>query len=206
MEILETHEQIHEAAHDGHGGHGGHEEHGGSKKYVAIMISVLACLLALIETGVNSSQSAYVSYNIEASNLWAFFQAKSIRMTTMATAADMMEAMQPTGQAPEQATVWQKRIADWRASAQRYDSEPEKGEGRKELAAKAKTAEGHRERALAAYHMFEYGAAALQISIVMASASVVTSVVGLVYGAAALGLAGVACGLLGWLAPTLIHL
>ncbi|MBF0160794.1 MAG: DUF4337 domain-containing protein [Magnetococcales bacterium] len=199
MEILETHEQIHEAA---HGGHEGHE--GGGKKYVAIMISILACLLALIETGVNSSQSAYVSSNIEASNLWAFFQAKSIRMTTMETAAEMMEAMTPVGQPANE--VWKKRIDDWRAKAKRYDSEPEKGEGRKELAARAKTAEDHRARSFAAYHMFEYGAAAVQIAIVLASASVVTSMTILAYGAGALGLVGVAFGLLGWLAPTLIHL
>ncbi|MBF0461596.1 MAG: DUF4337 domain-containing protein [Magnetococcales bacterium] len=201
MEILETHEQIHEAGHAGHEGHAG-----GGKKYVAIMISILACLLALIETGVNGSQSAYVSYNIEASDDWAFYQAKSIRMTTMTTAADMMEAMKPAGQSAEQAAAWQKRIADWRATAQRYDSDPEKGEGRKELSAKAKAAEAHRDHVFAAYHLFEYGAAALQIAIVMASASVVTGMMVLVYGAAGLGVAGVAFGLLGWLAPTLIHL
>ncbi|MEO5340159.1 MAG: DUF4337 domain-containing protein [Magnetococcus sp. MYC-9] len=204
MEILETQEQIHEAAHGGHGEHGGHE--GGGKKYVAIMISLLACLLALIEAGVNSSQNAYVASNIEASNLWAFFQAKSIRQTSMETAADMMEAMKPIDLAAEQSAVWQKRIADWRAKAQRYESEPEKGEGRKELSARAKAAEERRARYFAAYHMFEYGAAAVQIAIVLASASVVTGAVALVYGAAGLGVVGVAFGLLGWLAPTLIHL
>ncbi len=202
MEVLETQEQIHEAAHAGHGGHG----EGGKNKYIAIMISILACLLALIETGVNSSQNTYVSSNIEASNLWAFFQAKSIRMTTMTTAADMLETIRPEVQSAEQAAVWQKRVADWRATAQRYESDPEKGEGRKELVAKAKQVEEKRARAFAAYHMFEYGAAALQIAIVLSSASVVTGMVVLAYGAAGLGVAASAFGLLGWLAPTLIHL
>ncbi|WP_130472478.1 DUF4337 domain-containing protein [Candidatus Magnetaquicoccus inordinatus] len=210
MEVMETQEQIHEAAH-GHGGEhgehgasGGHE--GGSKKYVAILISILACLLALIETGVNSSQTSQIAHNIEASDLWAFYQAKTIRKTTMETAAELMEASKPINLSPEQEAVWKKRISDWRTTAQRYESEPEKGEGRKELRERAINAQKIRDKASAAHHMFEYGAAALQIAIVMASASVVTNMLLLVWGAGFLGVLGIAFGLLGWLAPTLIHL
>jgi hypothetical protein len=46
----------------------------------------LALVLAFSETLAKSAQTSAVSYNIEASNLWAFFQAKTIRMTTMRTA------------------------------------------------------------------------------------------------------------------------
>ena len=48
------------------------------------------------------------------------------------------------------------------------------GEGRKELAARAKVAEHERDLSLAAYHHFEVGSAALQIAIVLASAEVIT--------------------------------
>jgi hypothetical protein len=208
MEVMETQEQIHEAAHGhhegGHGEQGGHE--GGGKRFVAILISVLACLLALIETGVNASQSSQIAHNIEASDLWAFYQAKTIRKTTMETAAELMEASKPTNLSADQEAVWKKRIADWRSAAARYESEPDKGEGRKELRDRAIAAQKIRDKSAAAHHMFEYGAAALQIAIVMASASVVTGMVMLVWGAGFLGVVGVGFGLLGWLAPTLIHL
>jgi hypothetical protein len=61
------------------GAHGhGHVE--GNKK-IALLISVLALFLALVETMAKGAQTNALSYNIEASNLWSFFQAKTIRQT-----------------------------------------------------------------------------------------------------------------------------
>jgi hypothetical protein len=120
----------------------------------------------------------------------------------MRTAADALETLGGVELPPEVA----RRVGDWRAAAARYDSEPETGEGRKELAARAKAAEAERDHALASYHMYEYGAAALQIAIVLASSGVVTGVLALPVLAAGLGAVGVGFALLGWLAPTLIHL
>jgi hypothetical protein len=53
--------------------------------------------------------------------------------------------------------------------------------------------------------MFEYGAAALQLGIVLASAAVITEMIILAFMAMGLGGLGIAFGLLGWFAPTLIH-
>ena len=72
------------------GGHG-HADHGGNKG-VALLISVLALVLALSETLGKSTQTTALGYNIEASNLWAFFQAKTIRQTTLRTAAEQLDA------------------------------------------------------------------------------------------------------------------
>ena len=198
-EAHEAHEAIHESAH-AHGHHGGGAPSWNKK--VAVFISVLAATMALVEAAGKSAQNTSLSANIEAANLWAFFQAKTIRMTTMRTAADALE----TQAGPELPPAVAKRIEDWRAAAIRYDSEPETGEGRKELAARAKAAEGVRDHALAAYHMYEYGAAALQIAIVLCSAGVVTGMVALPLMAGGLSVVGVGFALLGWLAPTLIHL
>ena len=63
----------------------------GENKKIAILISVLALFLAISETAGKSAQTDALSYNVEASNLWAFFQAKTIRKTTMETAAEQME-------------------------------------------------------------------------------------------------------------------
>lgn len=201
MEILETHEKIHEA------GHGHHAEHGPSKrtKHIAILISLLAALLAIAEMGGKSAQNTSVIANIEASNLWNFFQAKSIRMTIVRTQAEALALDAPQA-VPELAQAIEQQVQKWRATADRYDSEPETGEGRKELAVKAKAAEDKRDRALAAYHLFEYGSAAFQLAIVLASASVVTGVMALAWLGGGLGLIGAAFSGLAWFAPTLLHL
>src|SRR4030081_907528 len=111
-------------------GHGP-SEHGGNKG-IALLISVLALVLAFSETLGKAAQTNALGFNIEASNLWAFFQAKTIRQTVLRTAAEQTEA--PTPSATRQIEAWKK-------NAQRYQSEPETGEGREELMARAKEAE-----------------------------------------------------------------
>ncbi len=209
MEIQEIHEKIHEAAHHGHE-HEGAGDHTSPKaintKLVAVMIGALACLLAIIEIGANSSQNASLSANIESSDKWAFYQAKTIRMSILEAAADMAEIVVPAeGQTAVALEARQKRIADWRSKAKRMDSDPEKGEGRKELMASAKEAEQHRDHALASYHIYEYAAAALQIAIVLASSSIATGLAVLLWGAGGLGLVGIGLGLIARLAPALLH-
>ena len=176
-----------------------------SNKKVALLIAALAALLAFSETLGKSAQTEALSRNIEAANLWSFFQAKTVRMTTLRTAAE--EAELQLAIAPgESKPLIAKRIEDWRRSAARYDSEPETGEGRKELASRAKTAEAKRDLSLAAYHHYETASAALQIAIVLASAEVITGAVFLMWISAALGGVGLVFASIGFLAPTLIHL
>ncbi|WP_428667648.1 DUF4337 domain-containing protein [Reyranella sp.] len=184
------------------GGHG-HVE-GGNKK-IALLVAVLAALLAVSETAGKSNQTHALSEQITASNLWSFFQAKTIRQTTMRTAADTVEAQFKDGAQPMPAGL-KTQVDTWRKTAQRYESEPETKEGRKELAARAKAKEESRDKALAAYHMFEYGSAALQLAIVLAGASALTTVTWLMFMSIRLGTLGVAFAALGFLAPTLIHL
>jgi len=176
-----------------------------SNRKVALLIAVLAAVLAFSETLGKSAQTEAISRNVEASNLWAFFQAKTIRMTTLRTAAEALEIdlMQP--QIASSRPALEKRIAEWRANAERYDSEPQTQEGRKELAARAKSAEQRRDHAMAAYHYYELGSGALQLAIVLASANVITGAAFLLWASSGLGIAGVILALLGLLAPTAIH-
>ena len=176
-----------------------------SNKKVALLIAVLALVLAFSETLGKSAQTAALSQNIEASNLWAFFQAKTIRMTQVRTAAESAKLALP-GASGEARATYDKQIDAWKKTAARYDSEPETQEGRKELAARAKAAEEKRDRSLAAYHHYEVASAAVQIAIVLASAQIITGVAALVWLAGAFGLVGVAFSLLGFLAPTAVHL
>jgi len=184
----------------------GHGHVDPSNKRIALLISVLAAVLALSETLGKSAQTASLGANIEASNLWSFFQAKTIRMTTLRTAAESLEAELPQVARAETREALEKRIADWKKTATRYDTEPETQEGRKELAARAKIAEQKRDRSLAAYHYYELASAALQIAIVLASAEVITGVALLGWLSASLGVVGLAFCAIGLIAPTAVHL
>src|ERR1051326_8089502 len=129
-----------------------HEHGAPENKRVALLIAVLALVLAFSETLGKSAQTAALSQNIEAANLWSFFQAKTIRMTMLRTMAESAELELNQIMLPKTREAVERRIAAWRKTADRYDSEPETGEGRKELSARAKEAEKKRERNLAAYH------------------------------------------------------
>ena len=179
-------------------GHG-HTDHGGNKG-VALLISVLALVLALSETLGKSAQTTALGYNIEASNLWAFFQAKTIRQTTLRTAAEQLDATLISTEAAR------KQSAKWRETAQRYQNEPETGEGRDQLAARAKVAEKKRDLALAAYHHFEMSSASVQIAIVLASASIITTMPALFWTAGALGVVGIGFCVIGFWFPTAVRL
>src|SRR3954451_6682562 len=165
-------------------GHGhGHGDHGGNKR-IALLISLLPLVLAFSETLGKGAQTGALSYNIEASNLWAFFQAKTIRQTVLRTAAEEVEVLNAKDNSKAQ-------VAKWRDTAQRYQNEPETGEGRDQLAARAKDAEKKRDKSLAAYHHYEMASAAVQIAIVLASASIITAMPALVWAAGVLGGIGV---------------
>src|SRR5258707_13170565 len=73
------HEVEHKIEHDEHGG--GHGDSKDLNKRVALLIAVLALFLAFSETLGKSAQTAALNSQIEASNLWNFFQAKNIPRT-----------------------------------------------------------------------------------------------------------------------------
>src|SRR5687768_10496662 len=58
----------------------------------ALLISVLAAFLALASSGADTSNQNIINANIQASNLWAFYQAKNMRQSLNALAADDLEA------------------------------------------------------------------------------------------------------------------
>jgi hypothetical protein len=186
-------------------GHG-HGMVEGDNKKIALLISVLALFLAVAETFGKSAQTDAIRYNIEASNAWAFFQAKTIRKTTMETAAEQMEVDVQLAKDSNVKELLEKRANTWKTRAARYESEPETQEGRKELMARAKALGEKSEVALAKYHHFEIASAAFQIAIVLASSYLITGVLFLLWGAGGLGAIGIFFALVGFVAPKAVHL
>lgn len=187
----------------GHGHGGG--DHGGNNRGIALLIAVLALFLAVAETGGKSAQTEALTRNVEAANLWAFFQARTIRQTTVRTAAEAAALDLAATEDATRRTAIERQMASWRGAADRWESEPQNGEGRRELMARARGAERIRDRSMAAYHLYEYGSAAFQVAIVLASASIVTGVPLLAIGAGLVGAVGAALTGLGFLAPEAVH-
>jgi uncharacterized protein DUF4337 len=185
--------------------HAEQTEHASSEnRKIALLIAVIALFLALSETLGKSAQTEAISKNVEASNLWAFFQAKTIRRTVVQTAADQARLAAAAEDAAKAAL--QKQIDDWQKTAARYRSEPETGEGTEQLSERARHAEEERNLASAKYHHFELASAAFQIAIVLASATIITGIFALAWISGLLTLAGLAITALGLFAPHALHL
>jgi len=191
-ESMEQADQAKEASHE--------------NRNIALLIAIIALCLALSETLGKGAQTESIARNVQSSNLWAFFQAKSIRRTTVQTAAE--QAKLSLGMASDEATkaAIQKQIDDWQKTAARYRSEPETHEGTEQLAERAKAAEEERELAEAKYHHYELASAAFQIGIVLASATIITGIISLAWISGLLTVAGLGFMALGLFLPHLLHL
>ncbi len=187
--------------------HAEHVEHaGGSNKKIALLIAVIALFLAFSETLGKSAQTEALGDNVEASDLWAFFQAKTIRMTAVRTAAEAAQLDLAGTTDPAARAAKEKQINTWQKTAARYDTEPETQEGRKELARRAQESEHRRDTSLARYHQYEIASAAFQIGIVLASASVITGMAILTWLSGGLAVIGLVFMALGLIAPHTVHL
>jgi hypothetical protein len=181
------------------------KEASSENRRIALLIAIIALCLALSETLGKGAQTESIAKNVEASNLWAFFQAKTIRRTVVQTAAEQTTVV--LGLIPEaQKDAATKKIDDWQKTAARYRSEPETGEGSEQLSERAKHVEEERDLATAKYHNFELASGAFQISIVLASATIITGIIALAWVSGILTLAGIAVTVLGIVSPHLLHL
>ena len=201
-----VHAVQHEVKHHMDHGNGHETKKESQNKKIALLISVIALFLALSETLGKSAQTAGISFNVEASNLWAFFQAKTIRITTLRTAADALRIDAAAATDPAVRKAMETQNKRWLDTAARYEDEEDPPEGRKQLMARAKQAEHQRDEALAKYHHYELASAAYQIGIVLASAAVITGMIVLVYAAIGLALLGLGFTGIGLWAPHAVHL
>jgi Domain of unknown function (DUF4337) len=145
------------------------------KKRAAIVIGFFAMLLAITGLGGNNATKEAINENIQAANAFNFYQAKNIRQTSLVVAANEIElAWVNEPSLPESVgPALRDKLADYRKNIARYESEPDTGEGKRELMAKAREHEAKRDRALKQDPYFDYAEALLQIAIVLVSVSIV---------------------------------
>jgi Domain of unknown function (DUF4337) len=168
---------------------------------VALLIAFMAMLLAITSLGGGNAAEDIFNHNIHASDTWNFYQAKNIRQTAYRLAADELEGeLAAAGAAlPAEARAGiETKIRKYRETADRYESEPDpadpsnpiRGEGKRELTARAKHFESQRDRAQRQDPNFDFAEALFQIAIVLASVAILANsrmivTVSVVTGAAA---------------------
>ncbi len=185
-ETLETHEHAEEAAH-------------GGRKYSALLIAALAAGLAFCEQGAQHASTHMAEAAVEATDIWAQYQAKSIRQNEARDLAAMAAILPATS--TDAATALQDRFAK---DAARFEDDPVSG--KKVLAAHARALESARDAAHERLEGFDNAAGALQLGIVLVTASVITGSTMLVLAGAALGVLGGVLGVLALVQPALAAL
>lgn len=150
----------------------------------ALIIAIIAMLLAIGSLGGGNATDDMVYGNIKASDTWAFYQAKNVRQTEYKIAADRLEVelADPTLNATAR-TAMQAQLQKYRETVARYDNEPDpqaptdslKGEGKKQLAAQARSFEAIRDRASDQDGNFDYSEVFLQLAIVLGSVAILAT-------------------------------
>jgi pantothenate kinase type III len=182
-EAIETHEQSEHAAH-------------GGRKHTALLIAVLAAGLAFCEQGAQHADTRMTESAVAATDVWAEYQAKSIRANEAHDFAAIASVV-PASSAGALAAVQEH----FRQDAERFENDPKTG--KVAIAAHAKALEAERDHAHERLEAFDNAAAALQLGIVLTTASVITGSVMLALGGAALGILGGVLALLGLIDPAI---
>jgi hypothetical protein len=169
-------------------------EHGNDpfRTRCAMLVSILAMVLAIASLGGNNASKDSMVNNILASNAYSFYQAKNIRQTEYKIAADNIQVQLAQDKlTPAAKELLEKKLDDYKKNIARYESEPETGDGKKELMAKAKELEHERDHAMQQDPWFDYAEALLQIAIVLTSVAILTGAHVLFWVPAGLGLLGI---------------
>jgi hypothetical protein len=183
-----------------HGEHAEHAAHGeahGGNTRAALLVAVLAAALAICEQRAKHAEILLEEASIGATDTWAQYQAKKTRAMIARDLADMFEAASaPGASAPSgEAAV----IGRLRADATHY----EKGtDGEEAIAKRARGLEEERDHLVEQTHAYDNAAAALELGIVLSTASAITASSPLLALAALVGVAGVVLGFLGYFAPS----
>ena len=158
------------------------------EKRAAVTIAILAVALAVVgNKGDNARTDAIIKTN-EASNQWAYFQAKGIKGSIATAQEELLTSLAP-GSADARHAEIEKRIARLKADAERYKSEQEP------IKKAAEEAEKEAEVGSSINDRCDHGSLAIQIAIVLASVSILARSQAFWIASIVLGLIGIGVGI-----------
>ena len=171
-EIAEKIEEVHEAEEARKA-----EADASFRRLTGIYLGVVAMLLAITSLGGLNATKVMLNANVQASDIYGYYQSKYIRQTIYQITAEELEGQllaQP-GMPQEAKTKIEAAIQRYRSRAERYESEPSTAEGKQELLATAKAWEAKRDLAAERDPNFDFAEALFQIAIVLGSVSIVAA-------------------------------
>ena len=141
------------------------------KDKAGMVISVFALLLAVNSWYGGTLSSKVLNNTIASNNVWAFYQAKSIKQTLAEQSLDDATYRKET-----------ENMAKLQAKIDRYESDPKTGEGKNELFEKARQLEADRDEAKKRSPWIGYASTLYQLSIVVLSASILAVSMSMFWG------------------------
>jgi hypothetical protein len=149
------------------------------KDKAGMVISVFALVLAVNSWYGGKLSSITLNNTIQANDVWSFYEAKSIKqMLAQQSLDDAIERKQTD------------KIAKLEAKIARYESEPETGDGKRELMAKARKLEAERDQAKKQSPWIGYAGTMYQLSIVVLSASILAVSMSMFWGSFVVAIIG----------------
>jgi len=147
------------------------------RRLTGIYLGIVAMLLAITTLGGSNATKVMLNANIQASDTYGYYQSKAIRQTSYRLAADQLDALiaAEPGMPPAARVRFGDMATHWRATADRYQSDPASGRGLTELLASARNWEALRDRAARRDPNFDFAAALFQIAIVLGSVAIVAA-------------------------------
>ena len=131
------------------------------KDKAGMVIVVMALFLAVTTYFANSFSGAVLKNMLKATDTYAFYQAKSIKQSI---AEGQLEDAKRSGN--------RAQVEKLTAKIERYETDPAKGEGKRELLAKAKAFEAARDDASKHSPWLTFASMIFQLAIVLLSASI----------------------------------
>jgi hypothetical protein len=129
------------------------------KDKAGLVIVIMALFMAITTYFSNSYSGAVLKNMLKATDTYAFYQSKSIKQSIAEGQLD--------------AATDSKRRAELQAKIERYESDPAKGEGKRELLQKAQAYEAARDEATRHSPWLTFASMAFQLAIVLLSASII---------------------------------
>lgn len=169
-----------------------------SARMAALLVATLAAGLALSEQGAKHAEIKVQANLISATDAWAQYQAKSTRLTVSKDVVALIEALEP----PSNADVAERRkrvAAALSEDQERYDKDPK--DGREAISHRAHEFEHARDHALEQTHAYHNGSAAMELGIVLATASAIIGSRLLIGLALVMGIVGSFCAVAGYVKP-----
>jgi hypothetical protein len=172
----------------------------------AIVISILAMVLAIASLGSTKTTKLLAVSNIQLSNTNAIYEFRALRQLVLSTAIDFLSGELSSAEANKKTAISQESlkgrhqiILDYEKQIKSLERDESRDDDKQHLQTKLNELKDLIQVTKEKNERFEYAEVALQIAIVLVSASIISSVALLFWGGISLGFIGLVLTLNGYL-------